>query len=104
MLVHSSTPALLSCQFFSAGGILPKSWMVSCCSAGAGTTCTWRCIVFAYAGKRLSGSMSMPCRIPQECPLEVELLMDACLEETPSARPNIKEVINRLRAMVQSHS
>lgn len=39
-----------------------------------------------------------PCRVPEECPAEVEQLIQDCLEEEPEQRPDMKTVFERLKS------
>lgn len=44
---------------------------------------------------------SLPCRVPEELPEEVELLRQDCMEVDPKLRPTAKEAYDRLAATQQ---
>ena len=37
-----------------------------------------------------------PCRVPDECPAEVEQLLSRCLMADPAVRPNCREIVEVL--------
>ena len=51
------------------------------------------------AADKLAGRL---CRVPQECPPEVEALIAACLAEDPAARPSAKDLVGLLSAIPAS--
>lgn len=49
------------------------------------------------ASHSITGAFVATCRVPRECPAEVETLIGRCLDTTPEKRPDTREIVSILQ-------
>lgn len=49
-----------------------------------------------------SGGALRDCKVPQECPAEIDQMIDSCLSQDPDARPTAKDICETIRQWQQA--